>query len=390
LNQLTWSERLLAPFSRRTSSGRYVREIDGLRCLAIVLVVLFHQHHLFLEGGEYTTATELVKAGWSEGLQFLPNFFIAKGWFGVQIFFVISGMVLALPFAGHHLRGEQAPGLKDYFIRRLIRIEIPYLITLTVMFFWIIIFNGGSFWGNLPHYGAGLVYLHNIIYDGALNPVLSVSWTLELEIQFYLIAPLLCRVFCIKNRWLRRGLLLTATLVATPLFEMELFSLFKNTLLPRLEYFLAGMLLADFYLLRESRESKRHWDIAGLLAWPAVFLLIEHHFPINPKPIILMLGFWAVLHGPLLSRLFSNLWVTAIGTMCYTIYLFHNFAIYGIFNHHVFGPIIPVTKGNWPWNTALMLLMAALVISFCALIFLVIEKPFMRGKLPKFLTQSKR
>ena len=382
MNQRPFSERLLAPFSRKTSSGRYVPEIDGLRCLAIVLVVLFHQHHLFLGEGELTKSDELIKADGWDGLRYLPNFIFAKGWFGVQIFFVISGMVLALPFAGHHLKGESLPGVRNYFLRRLIRIEVPYLLTLTFIFIWQIFFAGASFLEGLPHYGAGLIYCHMLFFDGALNPVLPVSWTLEIEIQFYLIAPLLCQVYRISSAWIRRGIFVAAIIVIDPLFDWEGLSLFKNTLLPRLGYFLAGMLLADFYLLRKENSPRIGWDVVGLLVWPFVFWLIEVSTVINLKPAALLLAFWTILHGTYLRRIFSFPWFTAIGTMCYTIYLYHEFMIYGVLNHFVFGPIIPVTDGEWPLNSLLMLLMAGCAISMCALVFLMVEKPFARGRLP--------
>ena len=215
-------ERILAPFTRVTSSGRYIPEVDGLRCLAIVLVVLFHGHHLFRSGDEPVTAVAISEAGWLSALTYFPNFFIAKGYFGVQIFFIISGMVLALPFASHYLQDTKKPILRDYFRRRLVRIEIPYLITLTFFFIWGLAFHGDNFSEMLPRYLAGLIYSHSLIYDGALNPILTVSWTLEIEIQFYLLAPLLCRIFCLQNATLRRGLLILAMATIAPLVNQAL------------------------------------------------------------------------------------------------------------------------------------------------------------------------
>ena len=322
--------------------------------------------------------------GW-EGLRFLPNVLFSKGWFGVQIFFVISGMVLALPFAAAQLRGDRLPALKSYFMRRLIRIEVPYFIVLTLMFLWHWLFLGASFTENLPNYGAGLVYLHHLIYDGALNPLLPVSWTLEIEIQFYLLAPVLCQVFKIRRTLWRRTLLLGAIFAIQPLTDWSVMSPFENTLLPRLDYFLAGMLLADFHLLRNPSQSgsvRIWWDVIGVMSWLGVFLLLETSTMVNLKPFVLLISFWAVLRGGLFRKLASFPWVTSIGMMCYTIYLFHELFIYSIFNPFVFGRIIPVEDGEWPLNSILMLLMAFFVILLSAGTFLLIEKPFSRGKWP--------
>ena len=60
---ISWPERLLAPFQRQTSSGRYLPEVDGLRCLAVVMVVLFHLHGFFATYEEPSTVPDLLAAG---------------------------------------------------------------------------------------------------------------------------------------------------------------------------------------------------------------------------------------------------------------------------------------------------------------------------------------
>ena len=131
MNKTLWSDRILAPFQRRTSSGRYLPEIDGLRCLAVVLVVLFHSHGFFTSGSEPSTVPELLATDPGTALLHMPHALMGRGWFGVQIFFLISGLVLSLPYAAHYLKGEEKPLVKNYFKRRLIRIEIPYVLALT-------------------------------------------------------------------------------------------------------------------------------------------------------------------------------------------------------------------------------------------------------------------
>ena len=351
------SSRILEPFERKTSSGRYVPEIDGLRCLAIVLVVLYHSHIFFRSGAEPVDAQTLAHESWGTILTYLPNFIIAKGWFGVQIFFVISGMVLAIPFANQHFTGSGAPELRSYFKRRLIRIEVPYLLTLSFFFLSAVLWDGKSFSEMIPHYLAGLLYSHTIFFDGALNPLLSVAWTLEIEIQFYLLAPFLCRIFAIKNSLLRRG---------------------------QMGYFLIGMLVADFFLSSgfedlRSRMKSRAWDVVGLIIWPTTFLMIEWHPGLNLKPFALLVCFLSILCGHYLLAIFRNRWLTAVGAMCYTVYLFHNLMLYGFLRPFVF---TQVQLGNWPLNTLLIGLMAVMAIALCAFLFVIIEKPFARGRWP--------
>src|SRR5687768_7994733 len=63
--------------------------------------------------------------------------FIMEGGYGVSIFFMISGFILSLPFAKNHFdkRPDRKPiSLKRYYLRRLVRLEPPYLIALIIFF----------------------------------------------------------------------------------------------------------------------------------------------------------------------------------------------------------------------------------------------------------------
>ena len=123
-------------------------------------------------------------------------------------------------------------------------------------------------------------------------------------------------------------------------------------------------------------------DLVGGLAWIVVFVLIDYHFTLSPRPFVLLLAFWCVLASRFLGVVFRNRWITAVGTMCYTIYLFHNFFIHTIFGPHILGLVVPYQKGNWPINAFIMSAMVLVIIMACGFIYLVVEKPFARGRLP--------
>jgi peptidoglycan/LPS O-acetylase OafA/YrhL len=89
--------------------------------------------------------------------------------------------------------------------------------------------------------------------------------------------------------------------------------------------------------------------------------------------------FLSILCGHHLLAIFRNRWLTAVGAMCYTVYLFHNLMLYGFLHPFVF---TKVQLGNWPLNTLLIGLMAVMAIALCAFLFVIIEKPFARGRWP--------
>lgn len=387
---ISWSDRILAPFQRKTSSGRYLPEIDGLRCLAVVLVVLFHSHGFFTSGNEPSTVPELLATDPGTALAHVPHAMIGRGWFGVQIFFLISGLVLSLPYAAHYLLGKEKPLVRNYFKRRLIRIEIPYIIALTFFFILSIGYYQNGF-AKLPNYLAGLIYAHGFIYDGDHNPLLFVAWTLEIEVQFYLIVPLVCRVFALP-KIIRRSLLVFG-IIAVDQFcggSWQAFtdSIWHHTVIRQLNWFLPGLLVADLYLSQNLKEIRKKggtlWaDLVGIPAWIAVFVLIDYYFEVSPRPFVLLLAFWCVLASRYLGAVFRNRWVTAVGMMCYTIYLFHNFFIHTIFGPHILGSVVTYEKGDWPRNAVILAGMAVVIIIGCGFVYLVVEKPFARGKFPK-------
>ena len=109
---------------RSTVSTVYIPEIDGVRFLAISIVSFYHLNNFFLAKAPYNFNVS----------DNLLNIFLQNGFKGVQVFFVISGFILALPFAKYFLLSEKKPSLKNYYLRRLTRIEPPYFIALVIFF----------------------------------------------------------------------------------------------------------------------------------------------------------------------------------------------------------------------------------------------------------------
>jgi peptidoglycan/LPS O-acetylase OafA/YrhL len=112
--------------ARVTSGRKLISEIDGLRFIAIVPVMIQHMAERF----ERNTAIKFSAPLEDDYSSFLAS----RGFLGVFIFFVISGFILALPFASYHLKNTKKVSLKDYFWRRITRLEPPYIFWMTVFF----------------------------------------------------------------------------------------------------------------------------------------------------------------------------------------------------------------------------------------------------------------
>jgi peptidoglycan/LPS O-acetylase OafA/YrhL len=250
---------------------------------------------------------------------------------GVELFFVISGFVVALPFATQARRGAPAPSLRDYYLRRLTRIEPPYLLTLFLFFLVMSLAREDGGAELLPHLLLGTVYAHNLVYCPQHNPIHPVAWSLEVEIQFYLVAPLLAAVMYGGDRRYRRPLQIAALMGAaslTAVLRRAGFACVGYNLVGQLAFFGAGMLLADVFAddWRGRLPAPRpFWDAIALPGWillPVVFW--EYRVvPVAALPLVLGALVAVSMLSPTMRRFLRLTPLVIAGGMCYTIYLLH-------------------------------------------------------------------
>lgn len=357
-------------FGRITSSGRFVPVVDGLRFVAIAAVLLYH-----LEG--YVAAkSPYIDPGTirSEPL----NLVLRKGACGVQLFFAISGFILAIPFAEEFLRRGKRVELSKFYLRRLTRLAPPYVINLLVSFALLVLAGKATAEGLFPHLVASTFYVHNLVYR-EMSLVNGVAWSLEVEVQFYLLAPFLAAVFRISHTTLRRGLL-TAIIGLIVLLKATVFSHLEGPLyysvLWHADLFLIGFLLADLHTLNDAPESRNiAWDVVGLAAWAGVlwtqFSELGEHLIAVPT----FVAYLAVFRGRFLHALFSQRLFVLIGGMCYTIYLYHFYMISAVGRFTIGLPAGTTFSGNYLLQAALI---CPVVIAASAVLFLLFEKPFMK------------
>lgn len=374
--------RLYARLSRVTTSGEFIPEVDGLRFLAIAPVVVFHlRNHLL--ANPVTTYSATAEADWAARL--------THHWhYGVQLFFIISGFVLALPFARARLQGGKPVGLRAYFLRRLTRLEPPYVLVMLGLFVLLILVKGLSASALWPHLAAGLTYTHGLVY-AAPNPVNIVAWSLEIEVQFYVVMPLLASVFAVRGAGRRRAAVV-ALAAAAVLFQWAFVAYGGRlhwSLLNYLQYFLAGFLLADLYLCGWLGRARGFgWDLAAAAALPLMLLVAERPQLARAAfaPLALVL-FCAAFRGRVANTFFTRRPVTVVGGMCYTIYLVHA-PLMSAFEKAV-GPVS--LTPHFVVNLLLHGLLFAPVLLLCsAAFFLLVEKPCMRRDWPRRLWRRAR
>jgi len=362
-------------FRRITTNQLYFPEIDGIRFLAIILVILFHIHGYFTvkSGNSFTDDPSAYG---------LLNTFLVNGDRGVQLFFVLSGFVLCLPFAHHYINGGKKVLLKKYFLRRLTRLEPPYFIAMTAIFLMQLATHVHPAPELVRGWLASLAYVHDLIYHR--TPLLTVvAWSLEVEIQFYLMAPLFFRLLSLP-KLIRRAVLLgaiIALIVLQHIYPPTFLSIYGSG-----QYFLAGILLADFYVSDAAAHAfQKKW-----LAAPAfICLLAILYIPIYHSsalvelysrlalPFLILFFFYIILKNSLVKKVFSYKFVPIIGGMCYSVYLIH-YTIISVLGRFTLG--IRITEYYLPNLLLQVILLTIPIIILSAIYYYYIERPFMSGK----------
>jgi peptidoglycan/LPS O-acetylase OafA/YrhL len=297
--------RLYRLFHRPTRSARYLPEVDGIRFIAISLVFLLHT-------SSYTAAE------WT-GPIFMPPFWSAlfgSGDKGVSLFFILSGFIIALPFARHYLADSPAIGLHSFYLRRLIRLEPPFIIAIALVAA-VLIFQRPHMTGIiLEHFGVKVLYLHNLVYQ-TWSSINSDTWSLEVELQFYLLALLLALVFRLKRRTVRSAfflLLAVAGCLARFWFPIRYTCLYQHAYL-----FLLGILLADYYVTGFPKFLSGKWmAFASLLLFAFnIWLPIHsHHWATVLFPFTMAAWMGIALVNERVRRWLSMRWLALIGGMC--------------------------------------------------------------------------
>lgn len=338
------------------SSIRYRPEIDGLRAVAVIPVILFH-----------------LKSSWLQG-----------GFLGVDVFFVISGFLITSIILREHEAGEFS--FRSFWSRRAKRI-LPVLITVvlaSVAAVHLIVFKGEY----QPMGGQGVAALLSFAniamwrmtgnYWGPQaesSPFLH-AWSLSVEEQFYLLFPAaLILLLKYKPKWLTQAAFWLATLGFVGfLYGAKNYPTASFYLLPTRAWELASGCLLAVVVRRHSTAlaqipMRPHLALGGLLLVVASYFLLAGGSGFSGALVIPVVGAVMIIafgmSGP--AHVFLTLApVVYIGKISYSLYLWHWPAI--VFARHI---------GYYPKTTAVLVTVLASVASYH-----LIEKPVRTAKRP--------
>jgi peptidoglycan/LPS O-acetylase OafA/YrhL len=354
----------------------YMPELDSLRGVAILLVLLFHG---------FSLPTRL------EGLAGAAKAFVAiasQGWAGVNLFFVLSGFLIT----GILLETKtQARYYRNFYLRRALRILPAYYLVLVVL-----ALARGHTW--LAHQCSWSFLLLSAVYLSNVTPLFGVRmsygplWSLAVEEHFYFVWPVIVRR--LSERAVARVAI--GIIVAVPVLRAITFAITHS------DYNFYTWLVADglawgallaVLARRRSRAEMKRITLLLFIAAGVVFAagaplgIFSSHSIVSSA--LRLSGINLVCSGVLLTTLLigtsdarslvSQPTLRFLGEISYGLYLVH-VIVFDAFDHITAGDGFPTLAGN---ISALMLrfLVASglsIVIALCSR--RIFEEPFLRLK----------
>ena len=300
-------------FFPHDSNPEHIKALDGLRGLAILLVLLSHSSN--------------------SGLYFIEALNFSKaGKMGVYLFFVLSAYLLDRQIAlAIRSKKSSKQYWKNYILRRFLRIYPLFAIALLLH-------------GLLSYFKIRTVIDQplDIVYHLALLKGESVFWSIPVELKYYFISPLIMLFFHHILKWNIFKLFCCFILLILIPFGLDLhFELAKTSTIKYLPIFLVGTFISIFELTNRPNIEiirSKYYDIAGLISLIIILVSIPYFFRSlfgfkldfhSPKFFIPYAILWGVIllsakYGKGLIRYILELkYLRFFGTISYSMYLFH-------------------------------------------------------------------
>jgi len=256
---------------------------EGLRGLAAISVAVFH-----FSGSLSSDFARLIGA---------------FTWLGIDVFFVISGFVIPLSL---YRRGYQPRDFPNFMLRRLLRLEPPYLVTIAMV---IILghlsvlmpgFQGGNWSYSFSQIASHLFYLVPFTDHKWFQPV---YWSLAYECAFYVfIGALFPFLINLRIEW--------TVVVAASIFAVV--CLMKGVLDVRILQFIVGVMLMRYFVEEDDRTYAGFWLTVAIAL---VFWIGGHRFGVKVALVAVAIMLW---HHIEFGR-----WAYFLGAISYSLFITH-------------------------------------------------------------------
>jgi len=296
-----------------------IKYLDGLRAIAIISVA-FH-HYYYIVPNKYEA---------SFGKNIGEFFFFKHGWFGVMLFFSISGFVIT-----QTLHSSKTP---LHFISKRFARLFPTMLICSIITFTISFIEPRMYLSNFYNFLPSLTFLDPRIFNGIFgvndfNWMDGVYWTLFTEVRFYAIVAII--YFIDKSKFFRNFVIFASLIgIIFPLviyFEIhQVRSILNFTLIASyLPWFIFG--IGCYYLYYGEHKKAMLLSVLSFISLTLYILAIsaKPYMPFNAARTFIGAAIIFVLlicsiKIDFVGRILSYRPLTMIGVASYSLYLLHN------------------------------------------------------------------
>lgn len=291
---------------------QYRKDIDGLRAIAVLAVLLFH----------------------------LDPRYLNAGYLGVDIFFVISGYLITRIVYTEFMSGKYS--FINFYVRRSKRILPPlyFMAVLVLIAGYFILLPYDFFKTSISVLGA-VMFVSNMQFalrtgdyfssDSSEWPMLH-TWSLSVEEQYYFVLPI---VLIVVIRFLKANLMAVLCVIAVASFALAEYMSSKSNLaglsyyflLTRMGELLVGSLLAIAHAKGTlEKSSSEIFTTAAVIILAATLIFFDKQlvFP-GVSALLACVPIAMIIHSSdtWVNRALQNRFVVWIGLLSYSLYLFH-------------------------------------------------------------------
>lgn len=368
----------------------HIGVLDGIRAVTIIVVVWFH----------FWQQSWLMPVFDNFSLDWIPR----HGCIAVDMMILLSGFCLFLPHARSMVYGTKAPRPGEFFTKRVARIVPSYYIAVIIMFLFAFVLTEYDTVAQIVEdLTAHFTFTHNLFYYPLMmTHTNGVLWTVGVEVQFYLLFPLLA--MCFRKKPLITYLGMTAAGFAAIIFfgmnangtlSLVQKPLCINNPLTFLVVFANGMLGAYCYVAftKDRKRNKAEGIICTIISIGSIWLykiLCEHRgnamdsqvWQIENRFVLSLLFLIFVLSTILASKQYRKIWdnkvMKFLAGISFNMYIWHQFIACRLKEFKIpfwSGDTPPNQTGDkvWMWKYQIIII----VVSLAAAIFMTycVEKP---------------
>jgi len=295
------------------TASRRIDSLDGLRGIAVIGVLLYHY---FVRWGDPSRGVLLYPWGdqWSGFALF------EAGQYGVELFFVISGFVIAMTLT-------RCSGILEFAIRRYARLG-PAMLVFAPLTFLV------SAWGGIEQFRTSpssvafaMTFIDpdlvNALFQTSFRSVDGVYWSLYVEVQFYALISVI--YFMRPRQSLPLFALVSSLAVLSLVCRIPVADGIAERLLSarQIPWFLMGMAFHARFIDRTSQR----WipSLCLALVQLGALSLFDKDWGLFRASLIIPLLFAAAEELPLARRVLSSPLVCRVGVASYGLYLVHQY-----------------------------------------------------------------